>query len=87
MNKGYAPAYCLSKASLNRGTQLLANTYKDQLRVTSVDPGWCSTDMGTMAAPRTPQQGAESIYNAVKDEKGGLNNGQYLSSTGVPMEW
>ena len=87
MKRNYAPAYCLSKAALNRGTQLLAEQYKGKLRVSSVDPGWCKTDMGTSAAPRTAKEGAISIYNAVIDEKGGLNTGQFLSNAGVPMEW
>lgn len=37
--------YKLSKAGLNRGTQLLAKELKGVARVSSVDPGWCKTDM------------------------------------------
>lgn len=39
------PAYKLSKAALNRGTQILAKSFKGTARVNSVEPGWCKTDM------------------------------------------
>jgi NAD(P)-dependent dehydrogenase (short-subunit alcohol dehydrogenase family) len=39
------PAYKLSKAALNRGTQILAKAFKGTARVNSVEPGWCKTDM------------------------------------------
>ena len=31
------------------------------MRINVVCPGWVATDMGTSAAPRTPQQGADSV--------------------------
>jgi NAD(P)-dependent dehydrogenase (short-subunit alcohol dehydrogenase family) len=40
----FAP-YKVSKAALNRGTQLLAAEWAGDVRVNSVDPGWCRTDM------------------------------------------
>ena len=56
----WAPAYSASKAALNAITQQLAAALPD-FAVNSVCPGWCSTDMGGAQAPRTPEQGADTI--------------------------
>lgn len=58
----YAPAYQLSKAALNQWTAALAGELRSEgISVNSVCPGWCHTDMGSPAAPRTPEQGAAII--------------------------
>ena len=60
--KGGWPAYRISKASLNVLTRVLANELEGTgLRVSSVCPVWVKTDMGGSRAPRTPQQGADTI--------------------------
>jgi NAD(P)-dependent dehydrogenase (short-subunit alcohol dehydrogenase family) len=58
----YAPAYSISKAALNALTRILAHTYQaDSVLVNAVDPGWVRTDMGGPSAPRSPQEGADTI--------------------------
>jgi len=58
----YAPAYSISKVALNAFTRVLAETYRSTgVLVNAVDPGWVRTDMGGRSAPRSPQEGADTI--------------------------
>jgi NAD(P)-dependent dehydrogenase (short-subunit alcohol dehydrogenase family) len=58
----YAPAYSMSKTALNAFTRILAETYRGSgVLANVVDPGWVRTDMGGPSAPRSVQQGAETI--------------------------
>ena len=58
----YAPAYSMSKAALNAFTRILAETYRgDGVLVNCVDPGWVRTDMGGSSAPRSVEEGADTI--------------------------
>ena len=61
MNGGW-PGYRISKTSLNALTRIFADELKETgIRVNSICPGWVQTDMGGASAPRTPEQGADTI--------------------------
>jgi NAD(P)-dependent dehydrogenase (short-subunit alcohol dehydrogenase family) len=56
------PAYRVSKSALNALTRTLAAELKGKnVLVNAVCPGWVCTDMGGPDAPRTPQQGADTV--------------------------
>ena len=58
----YAPAYSISKAALNAFTrQLAAATQGRNVLVNSADPGWVRTAMGGPSAPRSVEQGADTL--------------------------
>jgi NAD(P)-dependent dehydrogenase (short-subunit alcohol dehydrogenase family) len=56
------PAYSISKTALNAVTrQFAAALHEKGISVNSVCPGWVKTDMGGANAPRTVQQGADTV--------------------------
>jgi NAD(P)-dependent dehydrogenase (short-subunit alcohol dehydrogenase family) len=58
----YAPAYSMSKAALNAFTrQLAAATRGSGVLVNSACPGWVRTAMGGPGAPRSVEEGADTI--------------------------
>jgi len=58
----YAPAYSMSKSALNAFTrQLAAATRGKGILVNSACPGWVRTDMGGAGAPRSVEEGADTI--------------------------
>ena len=72
----YAPAYSLSKAALNAFTRILASTYRDRgVLVNAVDPGWVRTDMGGARAPRSVEQGVDTIVWLATLESNGPTGG------------
>jgi NAD(P)-dependent dehydrogenase (short-subunit alcohol dehydrogenase family) len=81
---GWAPAYCISKTALNGVTAQLAVALK-QCAVNSVCPGWVHTDMGGPSAPRTPEQGADTIVWLATDAPHELT-GQFLRDR-EPIPW
>lgn len=63
-NDGFMPAYRISKAALNMYTRSLAGRLKEKgVIVSSLDPEWVKTDMGSDEAPGEPEDAAISIYN------------------------
>jgi NAD(P)-dependent dehydrogenase (short-subunit alcohol dehydrogenase family) len=61
MNGG-CPGYRISKTALNALTRIFADELKDtNILVNSVCPGWVKTDMGGAEAPRTLEEGADTI--------------------------
>jgi NAD(P)-dependent dehydrogenase (short-subunit alcohol dehydrogenase family) len=56
------PAYRISKTALNAVTRILAAEMADSgVKVNSVCPGWCRTDLGGPDAPRSPEQGIDTV--------------------------
>jgi NAD(P)-dependent dehydrogenase (short-subunit alcohol dehydrogenase family) len=72
----YAPSYSTSKAALNAITILFANALRgDGVLVNCADPGWVRTDMGGPAAPRSVEQGADTIVWLATLADGGPTGG------------
>ncbi len=83
---GYAPAYSLSKAALNAVTRLVAYAGRGRnVLVNAVDPGWVRTDMGGGAAPRSVEQGADTIVWCATLPDGGPTG--TLFHDRVPVAW
>ena len=82
----YAPAYSVSKAALNAITRVLAAELRGEgILVNSVSPGWVASDMGGASAPRTLEQGAESVLWAVRIPDDGPTGGFF--EDGEPVPW
>jgi NAD(P)-dependent dehydrogenase (short-subunit alcohol dehydrogenase family) len=59
-------AYGVSKAAVNALTRILARELAERkIRVNATDPGWVRTDMGGRGAPRSIEQGAQSVLHGV----------------------
>jgi NAD(P)-dependent dehydrogenase (short-subunit alcohol dehydrogenase family) len=77
------PAYSISKTSLNAVTrQFAAVLHNTGITVNSVCPGWVKTDMGGPNAPRTVQQGADTVTWLVTEAPRDLT-GQFLRDRNV----
>ena len=82
----YAPAYSMSKAALNAFTKILAHEYRRSgVLVNAVDPGWVRTDMGGPSAPRSPEQGADTIVWLATLPDDGPTGGFFRDRR--PIEW
>jgi NAD(P)-dependent dehydrogenase (short-subunit alcohol dehydrogenase family) len=59
---GRTGAYKVSKAALNALTRIIAGEVKGQnIKVNTMSPGWVRTDMGGPSAPRSLEEGADTI--------------------------
>ena len=82
----YAPAYSMSKAALNAFTRILAATYRESgVQVNAADPGWVRTDMGGPSAPRSLQEGADTIVWLATAPDDGPTGGFFRDRR--PIEW
>lgn len=80
-------AYGISKTALNALTVTVAAEIPRgvDVLVNSVDPGWVRTDMGGPDAPRSIEQGVESIVWAATLPPGGPTGGFFRD--GRPLPW
>ena len=84
MNSGY-PSYRISKTALNAVTRILANEVQGtNILVNSVCPGWVRTDMGGSNAPRSPEQGADTIVWLATLPDGGPTGGFFRDRQPIP---
>lgn len=70
---GWSPAYCVSKTMLNAITRHLAYELKEKdIVVNAVCPGWVKTDMGGKSAPRSLEEGADTVVWAATEARQNL---------------
>jgi NAD(P)-dependent dehydrogenase (short-subunit alcohol dehydrogenase family) len=82
----YAPPYSMSKTGLHALTRLLAHAGRSRnVLVNAVDPGWVRTDMGGSSAPRSVEQGADTIVWCATLPDGGPTGGFFHDRR--PVEW
>ncbi len=85
MNTGY-PSYRISKTALNAVTRIVANELEGtNILVNAVCPGWVRTDMGGQNAPRTPEQGADTIVWLATLPENGPTSGFFRDRK--PIDW
>ena len=81
----YSPAYSMSKAALNALTRQFALGARGDVKVNAMCPGWVRTDMGGSAAPRSPEQGADTIVWLATLPADGPSNGFFRDRR--PIAW
>lgn len=74
--RDYAPSYSASKAALNAMTRMVADAAAGSgVLVNAVDPGWVRTEMGGKSAPRSVEEGIDTIVWLATLPDGGRSGG------------
>ena len=82
---GNNPGYRVSKAALNALTKMLSAEISEfNIQVNSVCPGWVKTAMGGPGAPRTIQQGAETIVWLADGGAGNASGKMFSDKEEIP---
>jgi NAD(P)-dependent dehydrogenase (short-subunit alcohol dehydrogenase family) len=77
-------AYSTSKVGLNALTRVLAREIGDDgPLINAVDPGWVRTRMGGSGAPRSIEQGADSVVWAATLDPSGPRGGFFRDGTAI----
>jgi NAD(P)-dependent dehydrogenase (short-subunit alcohol dehydrogenase family) len=82
----YTPAYSISKAALNMLTRQLAFVAEGHgdVKVNAMCPGWVRTDMGGSSAPRSAEEGVDTIVWLATLPADGPTNGFFRDRKPVP---
>ncbi|MBE9204991.1 SDR family oxidoreductase [Nostoc sp. LEGE 06077] len=84
--EGGSPGYRISKTALNAATRIFASELiGTNILVNSVCPGWVKTDMGGANAPRTPEQGVDTIVWLATLPDDGVTGGFFRDRQ--PIAW
>ena len=84
--EGYAPSYSMSKTALNALTRQMAHAARGRnVLVNAVDPGWVRTDMGGSGAPRSVEQGADTVVWLATLPDGGPTGGFFYDRRQIPL--
>jgi NAD(P)-dependent dehydrogenase (short-subunit alcohol dehydrogenase family) len=83
----YSPAYSISKAALNMLTRQLAFAAEGHgdVKVNAMCPGWVRTDMGGGAAPRSTEEGVDTLVWLATLPADGPTNGFFRDRR--PAAW
>lgn len=82
---GSTPAYSLSKNGVNMLTKSLARDLQDTgITVNAVDPGWVRTSMGGESAPKSPEEGADTIVWLAAEAEPSMTGGFYRERRLIP---
>lgn len=79
------PAYRVSKCAVNALTRILAAELEpDRIKVNCMHPGWVRTGMGGPAAPRSPDEGADTAIWLATLPEDGPTGGYFLDRKPIP---
>lgn len=79
------PAYRISKTALNAITRILAaELASNGIKVNSVCPGWCRTDLGGPDAPRSPEDGIDTVIWLATLPEDGPSGGFFRDRKPIP---
>jgi NAD(P)-dependent dehydrogenase (short-subunit alcohol dehydrogenase family) len=83
----YTPVYSISKAALNMLTRQLAFAAEGHgdVKVNAMCPGWVRTDMGGGSAPRSPEEGVDTLVWLATLPADGPTNGFFRDRR--PAAW
>ncbi len=80
-----APAYRISKTAVNALTRVLAAEMAgSRVKVNSVCPGWCRTGIGGPDAPRSAEEGVDTVFWLATLPEDGPSGGFFRDRQPIP---